>query len=88
MKTQPDQPQAPHTAPLHCPDLSHACLTKRPQIVSATAPHETNETSNSYELFTAATNVVSFHTQIVSGVSSRPKSERDASSQLPRQTLT
>ena len=49
MKTRPDQPQAPHTAPLHCPDLGHPSLTNHPQIVPETAPYETNETSNSYE---------------------------------------
>ena len=50
METQPDQPQA---QPLHphptSPDLGHARLTKRPQIVSGTAPRETNETQYSYE---------------------------------------
>ena len=39
-----------HTHP-HPPslDVGHCCLTKHPQIVSETGPHEANETQNSYE---------------------------------------
>ncbi len=41
-----------HTHP-HPPslDVGHCCLTKHPQIVSETGPHEANETQNSYETF-------------------------------------
>ena len=67
---------APSTTPApspSSPDLGHARLTKRPQIVSGTASRETNETQYSYETLRHSTSGVPLNTQIVSGGTTPPR---------------